>query len=143
MNKIPIIVLMILCYAGVQASEVNHAVLIVAAGEPVEKFTTKELRLLYLGYPVTRGELRFEPLVNQSDKITYQGFLQKVMFMSEQSYNRKLVTRVFRRGGERPPSYHQRDPLISELKKNTNAITFVMPEVAASIEGIQVVQHLW
>ncbi|MFV2005364.1 MAG: hypothetical protein ACC650_09155 [Gammaproteobacteria bacterium] len=143
MNKILIVALMILCCTSTYASGVNHAVLVAAAGTPVEKFTNKELRLLYLGYPVTRGKRRFEPLINQSGEITYQGFLQKVMFMSKQSYNRKLVTRVFRHGGERPPSFQQRGPLIIELKKNTNAITFMMPEVAAGIEGIQVVQPLW
>jgi len=134
---------MMLCFAVAQAGEVNNAVLVTTTGTPVAKFTNKELRLLYLGYPVTRGELRFEPLINQSNKTTYQGFLQKIMFMSEQSYNRKLVTRVFRHGGERPSSYKQRALLISELKNNSNAITFMVPDVAAKIKGIQVVQHLW
>lgn len=143
MNKIPVFVLMMFCCAGAFAGEEKHAVLISAATASVEKFTNKELRLLYLGYPVMRGELRFEPLVNRSDNYIYQSFLQKVMFMSEQSYDRKLVTRVFRHGGERPSSYLQHDPLIAELKKNTNTITFVTSEVAARIEGVQVVQRLW
>ncbi len=142
-NKILIILLMTLCFVDVQASEVNNAVLVAATETPVAKFTNKELRLLYLGYPVTRGKLRFEPLINQSNEITYQFFLQKIMFMSEQSYNRKLVTRVFRHGGERPSSYKQRALLISELRNNSNAITFMQPDVAAKIEGVQVVQHLW
>jgi len=142
-NKMLIVALMILCSASTYASEVNHAVLVAAAGTPVEKISNKELKRLYLGYPMTSDKRHFEPLVNQSNKIIYQGFLQKVMFMSEQSYNRKLVTRVFRHGGERPPRFQQRDPLISALKKNTNAITFMTPELAAGIEGIQVVQPLW
>lgn len=143
MNKPLTLLLMILCFADVHASEVNNAVLVAATETPVAKFTNKELRLLYLGYPVTRGKLRFEPLINQCNKTTYQSFLQKIMFMSEQSYNRKLVTRVFRHGGERPSSYKQRALLISELKNNTSAITFMGPDVAAKIEGIQVVQQLW
>jgi len=142
-NKLLTLFLMILCFADVYASEVNNAVLAAATETPVAKFTNKELRLLYLGYPVMRGKLRFEPLINQCNKTTYQGFLQKIMFMSEQSYNRKLVTRVFRHGGERPSSYKQRALLVSELKNNTNAITFMGPDVAAKIEGIQVVQQLW
>ncbi len=143
MNKSLTLLLIILCFADVQASEINNAVLVTATETPVEKFTNKELRLLYLGYPVTRGEQRFEPLINQSNETIYQSFLQKIMFMSEQSYNRKLVTRVFRHGGERPSSYKQRVLLISELKNNANAITFMVPNLAAKIEGVQVVQQLW
>jgi len=142
-NKFLTLLLMMLCLADVQANEIDNAVLVTATEAPVAKFTNKELRLLYLGYPVTRGKLRFEPLINQCNKTSYQVFLQKIMFMSEQSYNRKLVTRVFRHGGERPPSYKQRALLINELKNNTNAITFMVPDVAAKIEGIQVVQQLW
>jgi len=142
-NKIIIVALMILASAGANAGEIDHAVLVAAAGTPMHKFTNKELRRLYLGYPVTSGNRRFEPLVNQSGEVIYQVFLQKVMFMSEQSYNRKLVTRVFRHGGERPLSFQQRGPLISALKNNTSAITFMMPDVAAGIDGIQVVQSLW
>jgi len=142
-NKLFVVVLMIFTSAGSNASEVDHAVLVAATGTPMKKFSNKELRRLYLGYPVTNGKQRFEPLVNQSNEIIYQVFLQKVMFMSEQSYNRKLVTRVFRHGGERPLSFQKRGSLISALKVNSSAITFMMPDVAAGIEGIQVVQLLW
>ena len=123
--------------------QMSHAVLVSASDTPIAEFTNKELRMLFLGYSVTKNAQKVEPLINASDKVTYNGFLQKVMFMSENNYDRKLVTRVFRHGGERPRKFNKRNDLIENLKMRSNTVTFVMPDVAAQLKGIQIVQNLW
>ena len=99
--------------------------------------------MLYLGYSVTKKSQKFEPLINTSDDVTYKGFLQKVMYMSENNYDRKLVTRVFRHGGERPRKFNKRNDLIENLKMKPNTVTFIMTDVASQLKGIQIVQKLW
>lgn len=133
-----------LLFAQVLADdEMNHAVLISAAGVPVAEFTNKELRLLYLGYSVTKNAQKFKPLINASDKVTYSGFLQKIIFMSENNYDRKLLTRIFRHGGERPRKFNKQNDLIENIKMNPNTVTFVRTDVATKLKGIQMVQRLW
>lgn len=123
--------------------QTGHAVLITATETSVAKFSSKELRLLFLGYPVTRNNQIYKPLLNDSDKILYQVFLQKVMFMSENNYERKLVTRVFRHGGVRPDKYGNREVLIESIKNKSNTVTFVKSDYAALLDNIHVIQQLW
>lgn len=146
MNKLIqlLFILISLCIQPVFASEQdNNAVLISASGKLIPEFTNKEIRLLYLGFPVTKEEQTYEPLINASDPVTYKQFLQKVMFMTENRYQRQLISRVFRNGGEQPIRFDDKDNLINSLKNKTNTITFVMAGTASQLDNVQVIQRLW
>lgn len=141
---ITLFILFNLLFAQVFADdEISHAVLVSAAGSPISQFTSKQLRLLYLGYVVTKNDQKVEPLINNSDNVTYSGFLQKIIFMSENNYDRKLLMRIYRHGGERPRKFNKQNDLIEYLKMNPNTVTFVMTDVAKKLKGIQIVQRLW
>lgn len=125
------------------SDQATHVVLVSAGKQPPQEFTRKELRLLYLGYAITINEQQYEPLINATQKQIYKGFLQKIMFMSEKNYERQLVARIFRRGGERPGKFSSRNELIANLKMKPNRITFVRLDFALQDDDIQVVQQLW
>lgn len=125
------------------SDQVTHVVLVSSAKQPLQAFTRKELRLLYLGYAVIKNEQQYEPIINATQKQIYKGFLQKVMFMSEKNYERQLITRVFRRGGEQPGKFSSHNELIANLKMKPNRITFVRLNFAMQDDDIQVVQQLW
>lgn len=121
----------------------DHAILVTASKPTIERFTSKELRLLYLGYPVTRDGQSYKPLINLSNKTLYQKFLQKVMFMTEDNYERQLVTRVFRHGGQTPGKYSSREILLEVLKSTNNSVTFITPDTIKPSDQIYEIQRLW
>ncbi len=122
---------------------IGNVVLISAADKQVPEFTNKELRLLFLGYPVTKASATYKPLINASNQLVYSMFLQKVMYMTESRYERQLLSRVFRYGGERPVRYDDKGDLIRNLKKRPNAITFVNANITLQLDGVKIVQQLW
>jgi len=123
--------------------KIIHVVLISASKQHIPEFTRKELRLLYLGYAIIKNQQKYEPLINASQKQIYNSFLQKIMYMSKKNYERQMMSRIFRQGGERPEIFNSRSDLISNLSIKKNRITFVTLEFARDNKNIQVVQQLW
>ena len=128
---------------GLTQNHAGHVVLVTSAEPSLPVFSRKELRMLFLGIPVLKQNSRVTPLINASDPITYQGFLQKVVSMSDRNYQRQLVSRVFRRGGKRPARYSDRAALLTALHKDSSAVTFLTTDVVAQHDGIQIIQILW
>lgn len=138
--------LLMLSGGGVPAAETypdSSVVLVASPGFPPGTLGILELRRLFLGLPVYRGREELTPLINASDKVLYQAFLQKVMFMSEANYQRQLVMRVFRRGGKRPEVFRDPRKLARALRMAPLNITFMTREQVKQLKNVEVVQPLW
>lgn len=122
----------------------EHVVLVMSsrAAQPGQ-FAASELRRLFLGMPVFRDGDKVVPLLNASNKEVYQAFLQKVMFMSEANYQRQLVLRVFRRGGNRPAIYHKTEHLVQAMEAIPNGVSFMLQSEVEHLNDVEVVQPLW
>ena len=105
--------------------------------------TEQEVRKLFLGEALVKQGQLMEPLRNRTDPLLYEVFLQKIVFMSARNYERQLLSRVFRLGGQRPPAYEDLDELIAALKSNPAAVTFMWEDEARTIPGIKVSTQLW
>ncbi len=121
----------------------DNAVLVYSSDNPMPRFTSKELRLLYLGYTVTKDDQTYQAIINESDPVTYNQFLQKIMHMTDRQYKRQLVSRVFRFGGQKPLEFDQIDLLLRHLKTHANSVTFMMPETVRKLGNIKIIQPLW
>lgn len=118
-------------------------VLVYSEQATVPALTEQEVRKLFLGEALFKDAQRVEALRNRSDPLLYEVFLQKIVFMSARNYERQLLSRVFRLGGQRPSAYEDLDELIAALKSNPAAVTFMWKEDAKTTPGIKVGTQLW
>lgn len=125
--------------AAVPAADTG--VLVAPVSSPVATLPPADVRKAYLGVPVTINGETLLPLRNTSDPVLEEAFLQKVLFMSRDAYERLLLTRVMR-GGVRPGSYDSETQLLNALTANRATITY-MWENKSGKTGIKVVTKLW
>jgi hypothetical protein len=122
------------------ASEQRIAI-IVNAASGITTISAKEVRRAYLGASIVLNGIETKPLLNQSDKLASEVFLQRIMFMSDEAYERQLISRTFQ-GGIRPKAYESLPALLSALHNDNAAITFMLYETAIKIPGIRIIGKL-
>jgi hypothetical protein len=131
--------LALLCAAlPVQAADLR-LVLVAGAQSPIRRISVEEERKLYLGLPLLVEGQPVQPVRNVSDRVTEEMFLQKVMFMSSQAYERQILSRVFRSGGNPPLVVTNQSDLIKTLLADRMAVTYMLREIAAATRGIKIV----
>jgi len=113
-----------LCGAA-PAEEPNSLILVTDKASGITSLTSSEIRRLFLGLPVRKNDRPLVPLINQSDPLLYQVFLQKVVFMSSQTYERHLLESVIQLGGQRPKIHNQQDALITDLHQHPGTVSFI------------------
>jgi hypothetical protein len=137
-------ILAILCAACLlQAMQLaraeEHRIVVVAnAGSGIQSISAKEVRRVYLGASIVLNGVEVKPLLNQSDKLVSEVFLQKILFMSADAYERQLISRTFR-GGSSPKIYSNLADLLAALKIDNAAITFMLYDTAIVTPGIRII----
>lgn len=128
--------------AHVNASE-GKVVLIAAKGSGIEVMRLMDVRRLYLGLKSVDNESVKNPVLNVQSRALYDEFLKNVMHMTEGSYKRKLVKRIFRQGIEEIREVTSLKELNSYLLGNIGDISFVEATSVENMENIEVIQILW
>ena len=121
----------------------HSLVLATSATSDLPALTMQEARKLFLGVPLEKNGERFIPLLNTSDSLTYEVFLQKVAFMSSSAYEAQTVSIVFRLGGKRPESFSDLKTLVQTLQQNQRAVTFLWEDQVQANQGIKSISVLW
>jgi hypothetical protein len=103
------------------------------------KLTLDEARKLYLGKPIQSQDKNIIPLRNISDPVLQEVFMQRVMYMATAAYERQILNRVFRGGGQRPPVYANVRELVEELNSNPLTVTYMWNETALATQGIKII----
>ena len=125
--------------ALVQAQE-QRIVIIAGADSDIKVLTVKEVRRAYLGASIVLNGIEIKPLRNQTNKLAEEVFLQKVLYMSAEAYERQLLARAFR-GGHRPKAYENLFELLDALKDDNTAITFMLYGTAVTTPGIRIIDN--
>jgi len=130
----------------IQAMPLVHAeeqriAIVVNSDSGITSITSKEVRRAFLGASIVLKGIEIKPLVNRTDKLAEEVFLQKVLFMSGEAYDRQLIARSFQ-GVSRPKSYENFTALLTALQNDNAAITFMLYETAAKTPGIRIVGNL-
>jgi hypothetical protein len=102
-----------------------------------------ETRKLFLGVPLERNGVTITPILNTSDPLLQEVFLQKVTFMSSPAYQTQLVSTVFRLGGKRPSTYADSRTLLDALRKDSHAVTYLWQDQVDKTHGLKTVSVLW
>jgi len=124
----------------VQADE-QRIVIVASSDSPFTAITAKDVRRAYLGASVILKGIEVKPLLNQSNKLAAEVFLQKVLYMSADAYERQLLARTFQ-GGIRPKAYDSVTELVSALHADGATITFMLHETAVKAHGIRIIGDL-
>jgi hypothetical protein len=125
--------------ALVQAQE-QRIVIIAGADSHITALTAKEVRRAYLGASIVLNGIEIKPLRNQTNKLTEEVFLQKILYMSAEAYDRQLLARAFR-GGDRPKVYENLAELLDALQEDNAAITFMLYGTAVTTPGIRIIDN--
>ncbi len=125
------------------ANEIRSLVLVSYVGGNDVRLTTPEIRRLYLGLP-TAHKPPLTAVINRTEPLLYQVFLQKALFMSAPLYERQLMANVVSQGsGYRPQMYNNQQELLSALRKQRNAVTFMWRDQLRADSGMVVVSVVW
>jgi hypothetical protein len=138
--------LIAILFAALFATPMAHAeeqriAIVVNAASGISAISAKEVRRAYLGASIVLNGIETKPLLNQSDKLAGEVFLQRIMFMSDEAYERQLISRTFQ-GGVRPKAYESLPALLAALNSDNAAITFMLYETAIKIPGIRIIGKL-
>lgn len=134
-----------LCFLGSVglASEARYLVLVSGALSNVPQLTPSEVRKLFLGVVLIKDGQRIEPLLNATEPLLNEVFLQKIIFMSGDNYQRQLNARIAATGDPRPQEYSDRWQLISALRSRRGSVSFMWNKDVRPQMGLKVIQELW
>ena len=141
--KYILIILMLSLYCNSAYSIESSGVLVVSEESDINRISIIEVRKLFLGLPASKVSNINNPVINNSDSEIYQSFLNKIMRMTDKSYKKKLIKRIFRQGSEKIQVESSKENLIQYLRDNPNDVTFMSGEDFKNSKGIKVIQRLW
>lgn len=125
------------------AADESHALVLVGGkGSHLSALSPGDVRRLYLGRSIQQDRVQLVPLRNTTDPLLYETFLQKVLFMSAQSYEHHLLARIYQTGGQRPPGYDKLPELERALQNDPGSVTFMWRAEAQAMPGITIIQEL-
>lgn len=123
--------------------EIRELVLTASAATNVQNLTPQETRRLFLGIPVEKNGMTLRPLLNATDTLLYEVFLQRVTFMSATAYEQQVRALVFRLGGQRPEVFEDRAQLLDALSTHPNWVSFDWSSGLAQEPRLKAIGTLW
>ncbi|WFP50560.1 hypothetical protein PL263_00710 [Methylomonas sp. EFPC3] len=135
--------LILLGVPSLKAVTRQSLVLVTGSASTIPVLTVQEARKLFLGVPLEKDGERPVPLLNTSDPLIYEVFLQKVAFMSANAYENQTISVVFRLGGKRPESYSDLKDLLAALQQHPGTVTYLWEDQVRANQGIKAVNVLW
>lgn len=135
--------LLLLCMAQTTLAAERRMVLVCSAQFDLQPLSALEVRRLFLGVPIVKDGRTLEPLRNSTDPVLHEVFLQKIVFLSARNYEYRLISQVFRLGGERPPTFTTMAELINAVRTRPGAVTYMWADTALTLPGIRIVEDLW
>lgn len=134
-----LLLLSLTLYAACSFAEERNLVIVTGAHSPIKTLNLSEVRRLYLGVSFPLDGQDIITLRNNSDPLLEEVFMQRVMFMSTEAYERQILNRVFRAGGQRPQVYTKIGNLIEALDSNPWAVSYMWKDAALENKGIRII----
>lgn len=130
------------CLVAVPA-QAEQLLLITAGDWPAGPLSGDEIKRLFLAAPVSRDGRKLVPVINRSDGLTYQIFLQSVMGRSAYTYEKQLLGRLYTSGIQPPEVIRERARLYDVLRSRPGAISFILARDLDAQAGLRTLQVLW
>lgn len=117
-------------------------VIVTSAHSRIDGLNYPVLRKIYLGSVSSVSAYPIYPLINQSNRLLHEMFLQKVLFMSQNTYKHHLHHTKFPTDTVLPIAYRSEDKLIAHLNAHPGSITYLTERAAAIRPSVRVVMRL-
>lgn len=124
------------------ADQPLQLVIVTSQQSSIKALSGPVLRKVYLRSASGIGFQPIQPLINQSNRMLQEMFLQKVLFMSQNTYERHLRHTKFPTGTVLPVDYRSEVKLIDYLNAHPNSITCLTEQAAAKRPSLRVVMRL-
>ena len=143
-HRVLLLAVIVLLMLPINPSYAEDAVVLIAAkGSGIGLISNRDIRRVFLGLKSADSKLVNKPVINLHNKEVYEEFLKNVMHMTEGSYKRKIVKRIFRNGTEKIKEVEMLNELNAHLTSNVGDISFVEGSVVEKMTDIEVVKVLW
>ena len=116
---------MVLGPANAARAGASDLVIVVDETSPIRSISVADVRRRFLGIPLVVDGVEVVPVRNVSNADFYELFLQRVLFMSAPSYERRMLNKVFREGGDRVLAVTSNEELYRALRNDPRRISFV------------------
>jgi hypothetical protein len=136
------LVLYLLLVAGNVRAE-HKVVLVTASDSPLETPDSLALRKIYLGLEVWQGGQSIKGLRNLADPQIDKVFLQNILAMTDQTYQRRLLSMRMNYGQPKQQEFESIDALTKALLANPYSVSYVWSETADANPKLKVLKVLW
>lgn len=140
-------VLYILLFAcgvfGPVHSASESVVLVVRADSPVRDLGSVEVRKLFLGVPVLVEGKLLHPIRNRSDTRLDDIFLQEIVAMTQEAYDRQILVGLNRQGWVRPSEVYSVSRVIEGLYADPQAVSYMWLRDVEHNPRLKVLRTLW
>jgi len=126
--------------AGIQKREL---VLIVSARSDLSTLGSAAMRKLFLGITVTRGSRRLRPLLNVSDPLVREVFLQNVVSMSDANYDRRMLRLTAQEGRPPPDAFKNKRLLFDAVADDPDAVSYAWRGDVEPDPRIHIIRVIW
>lgn len=137
---------LLLCLLGTAIgvpARADRVVLIVNAASPVTMLDAIDIKRLFMGIPVERGEVTLHAVLNNSDEQLKAVFLQYVVSMSEPAYQRRLLMLTLEQGRRMPAAFADNARLLAAVAGNTGAVSYAWESAALRNPRVRILRELW
>lgn len=121
----------------------DRVVLIVNTASHVVTLDAIDIKRLFLGIPVQRGEITLHAVLNNSDQQLKMVFLQYVVSMSEPAYQRRLLMLTLEQGRRMPTAYEDNAQLLAAVAANTGAVSYAWESMVLRNSRVRILRELW
>ncbi len=128
--------------AGESTGTANDIVLIASKESSLNQLSLLEVRKLFIGMPVVKNGIHLMPVINVSDQMIQNTFLQSMVFMTENTYKRQLLKRTIKYGTILPKKYDDIRELIKKISSNGSMVSFMRRSDLKSHPELKVVEIL-
>jgi len=135
--------LSLICISSTAQTTQRSLLLVCSDNVKLESLSHADVRRLFLGVPMFIDKLRLRPMLNASDPLATDVFLQQIIFMSKRQYERQLLSRVFRLGDQRPPEYEDIDMLAKALLDTPGSLSYMWSDQLEHKTGLMSLSVLW
>lgn len=132
-----------LCATRAPAGGSVPVVLVTAEPDPELELSSADVRKLFLGFTVMHAGRPLRPVRNRGDELLDKIFLQHVMTMSAEAYERRLLSMTLQQGQPRPLEVRSSDALVTALLGIPHSVSFAWETDVERVRGIRIVRVLW
>jgi hypothetical protein len=137
-------ILLLACGAfGLARSASESVVLVVRADSPVRDLSSVEVRKLFLGFPVLIDGKLLHAIRNRSDARLDDIFLQQIVAMTQEAYDRQILVGLNRQGWVRPAEVGNVARVIDSLYADPQAVSYLWLRDVERNPRLKVLRTLW